>query len=93
MRSGQPARPQVSQCVGLSASDRKYPSSTDRSGTQRARLLRSRMTADSVAPWSSSSPSELRARPAVVHYADTGGPARRLLPFLCYSAQVCQARS
>ena len=47
--AGQPARPQVSRCVGLSASDRKYPALTGRSGTQRARRLRLRMTADSAA--------------------------------------------
>jgi len=74
MRSGSACGPQVSRYVGLSASDRKYPSSTGRSGTQRARHLRSRRTADSAAPWSLPSPSELRARPAVVHYADTGPP-------------------
>ena len=35
--AGQPACPQVSRCIGLSGSDRKYPALTVRSGTQRAR--------------------------------------------------------
>jgi hypothetical protein len=35
--AGQPARPQVSPCIGLSASDREFPPLTGRSGTQRAR--------------------------------------------------------
>ena len=35
--AGQPARPQVSRCIGLSASDREYLVLTGRSGTQRAR--------------------------------------------------------
>ena len=48
--AGQPACPQVSRCTGLSASDRKYPALTGRSGTQRARRLRLRMTADSAGP-------------------------------------------
>jgi hypothetical protein len=52
--AGQPARPQVSRRIGLSASDRKYPPSTGRSGTQRARGLQSRTTDDSLTPWSSS---------------------------------------
>jgi hypothetical protein len=34
---GQPARTQVSRCIGLSVSDRKFPPLTGRSGTQRAR--------------------------------------------------------
>ena len=36
LRGGQPVRPQVSRCIRLSASDRKYPALTGRSGTQRA---------------------------------------------------------
>jgi len=80
--AGQPARPQVSRCVGLSASDRKYPALTGRSGTQRARCLRSRMTAGSAAPWSSSpSPVLLTAswpRPALPRPL----PRTRLLPDL-----------
>ena len=35
--AGQPARTQVSRGIGLSASDRKFPSLTGRSGTQRPR--------------------------------------------------------
>jgi hypothetical protein len=35
--AGQPARPQVNRCTGLSGSDREYPALTGRSGTQRAR--------------------------------------------------------
>ena len=35
--AGQPARSQVSRCIGLSGSDRKFPPLTGRSGTQRAR--------------------------------------------------------
>ena len=42
--AGQPACPQVSRYIGLSTTDRKYPALTGRSGTQRARRLRSRMT-------------------------------------------------
>ena len=37
--AGQPARAQVSRCLGLSGSDREYPALTGRSGTQRARRL------------------------------------------------------
>jgi len=72
----------VSRCIGLSASDRKYPALTGRSGTQRARCLRSRMTAGSAAPWSSSpSPVLLTAswpRPALPRPL----PRTRLLPDL-----------
>jgi hypothetical protein len=50
----------VSRCLGLSGSDRKFPDLTGRSGTQRARRLRSRTTVATSAPWSSSPPSELR---------------------------------
>jgi hypothetical protein len=39
--AGQPARPQVSQPIGLSGSDREFPVLTGRSGTQRARRIRS----------------------------------------------------
>ena len=35
--AGQPARPQVSRCTGLSGSDHEFPALTGRSGTQRAR--------------------------------------------------------
>ena len=35
--AGQPACTQVSRCIGLSGSDRKFPALTDQSGTQRAR--------------------------------------------------------
>jgi hypothetical protein len=49
----------VSRCVGLSGSDRESPALTGRSGTQRARRLRSRTTVATSAPWSSSPPSEL----------------------------------
>jgi hypothetical protein len=44
----------------MSASDRKSPPLTGRSGTQRARRPGSRTTAGISAPWSSSSSSELR---------------------------------
>ena len=37
LRSGSPARPQVTRCMGLSGSDREYPVLTGRSGMQRAR--------------------------------------------------------
>ena len=57
---GQPACPQVSRCIGLSGSDREFPALTGRSGTQRARRLRSRTTVGTSAPWSSSPSSELR---------------------------------
>jgi hypothetical protein len=50
----------VSRCVGLSGSDRESPALTGRSGTQRARRLRSRTTVATSVPWSSSPPSELR---------------------------------
>jgi len=36
MRSGQPACPQVSRCIGLSGSDREFPALTGRSGTPSA---------------------------------------------------------
>jgi len=39
--AGQPARLQVSQPIGLSGSDREFPVLTGRSGTQRARRIRS----------------------------------------------------
>ena len=58
--AGQPACPQVSRCVGLSGSGREFPALTGRSGTQRARRLRSRTTVGSSPPWSSSPPSDLR---------------------------------
>jgi len=55
--AAQPACPQVSRCVpGRSGSGRKYLALTSRSGTQRARRLRSRMTVGTSAPWCSSSP-------------------------------------
>jgi hypothetical protein len=47
----------VSRCIRLPGSDRKYPALTGRSGTQRARCLRSRTT---VGAWSSSPLSDLR---------------------------------
>jgi hypothetical protein len=54
--AGQPARPQVSRCTGLSVSDRDFPTLTGRSGTQRARRRRcSCATHATSAPWSSSS--------------------------------------
>ena len=37
LAAGQPACPQVGRCIGLPASDRKYPALTGRSGTQWAR--------------------------------------------------------
>ena len=58
--AGRPACPQVSRCIGLSGSDRKFPALTGRSGTQRARRLRPRTTVDASAPWSSSPPGDLR---------------------------------
>ena len=39
--AGQPPCPQVSRCIGLSGSDRRFPELTGRSGTQRARRPRS----------------------------------------------------
>jgi hypothetical protein len=62
--AGQPACPQVSRCIGLSGSDRKFPALTGRSGTQRARRLRSRTTVGASAPWSSSPPTACRGWPA-----------------------------
>ncbi len=58
--AGQPAYSQVRRRIRLSASDRKFPSLTGRSGTQRARRLLSRTTVGSSAPWSSSPLSDLR---------------------------------
>ena len=58
--AGRPACTQVRWCTGLSGSDRKFPALTSRSGTQRARRLRSRTTAGAPAPWSSSPPTDLR---------------------------------
>jgi len=58
--SRRPACAQVSGQVGISASNRECPASTGRSGTQRARRLRSRTTVGAPAPWFSSPPSELR---------------------------------
>jgi hypothetical protein len=55
-----PVHAQVSRRVKVSVSDRGFPALTDRSGTQRARRLRSRTTVGAPAPWSSSPPSELR---------------------------------
>jgi hypothetical protein len=55
-----PACAQVSGQVGISASDRECPALTGRSGTQRARRLRSRTTVGTSPPWCSSSCSELR---------------------------------
>ena len=51
--AGQPARPQVSQCVRLSGSDREFPGLTGRSGTQRARRPPSRTTLRTSTPRSS----------------------------------------
>jgi hypothetical protein len=62
--AGQPVCPQVSRCIGLSGSDRKFPALTGRSGTQRARRLRLRTTAGASAPWSSSPPAACRGWPA-----------------------------
>jgi hypothetical protein len=50
----------VRRRTGLSASDRKFPPLTGRSGTQRARRLASHTTVGRSAPWSSSPPSDLR---------------------------------
>ena len=58
--AGQPASSQVSGGAGLSASDRDYPTLTGRSGTQRARRLRSRTAVGAPAPWFSSPPTDLR---------------------------------
>jgi len=58
--AGQPACSQVRRRIRLSASDRKFPPLTGRSGTQRARHLLLSPTPGSSAPWSSSPPSELR---------------------------------
>jgi hypothetical protein len=58
--AGQPAYSQVRRRIRLSASDRKFPRLTGRSGTQRARRLLPRMSVGSSAPWSSSPPSDLR---------------------------------
>ena len=58
--AGQPACSQVRRRIRVSASDRKSPPLTGRSGTQRARRPGSRTTAGTSAPWSSSSSSELR---------------------------------
>ena len=55
-----PVHAQVSRRVKVSVSDRGFPALTGRSGTQRARRLRSRTTLGVPAPWSSSPPSELR---------------------------------
>jgi hypothetical protein len=51
---------QVSRCIGLSGSDREFPALTGRSGTQRARRMRSCTTAGTSAPWSSAPPSDPR---------------------------------
>ena len=58
--AGQAACSQVKGRIRLSASDRKFPRLTGRSGTQRARRLLSRMPPDISAHWPSSPPSELR---------------------------------
>jgi hypothetical protein len=58
--AGRPACAQASRCIGLSGSDREFPALTGRSGTQRARRLRSRATVGTSAPWCSSPASELR---------------------------------
>ena len=55
-----PVCAQVVRQAEVPASDRKFPALTDRSGTQRARRLWSRTAFDTSAPWSSSSPSDLR---------------------------------
>ena len=46
--AGQPACSQVRRRIGLSGSDREFPALTGRSGTQRARRLRSRTTVGSL---------------------------------------------
>ena len=86
--AGQPACTQLSLCIGLSGSDRKYPALTGRSGTQPARRLRSRTTVGAPAPWSSSPPSELRIT-RVFSFAARGFKARRSFMF----ASCCRWRS
>jgi len=64
----------VSRRVGLSASDRKYPALTGRSGTQRgtsSAVVHDGGTA--AAPWSSSPPSDLRITLWVWHACGTPG--------------------
>jgi hypothetical protein len=80
--TGQPARPQVSRCVGLSASDRKYPALTGRSGTQRARRLRLRMTADSAGPGPRRHLPAWSRRPVRALSCPAPLPRTRLLPNL-----------
>jgi hypothetical protein len=58
--AGQPAYSLVRRRIELSASARKFPPLTGRSGTQRARHLRPRTAADTSVPWSSPPPSDLR---------------------------------
>ena len=73
--AGQPACSQVRRRIRVSASDRKSPPLTGRSGTQRARRPGSRTTAGTSAPWSSSSSSELRitrVSPCVAREPKTG---------------------
>ena len=53
--AGQPAYSLVRRRIRLSASDRKFPPLTGRSGTQRARRPRSR-DSWTLMPWSSSLP-------------------------------------
>ena len=62
--AGQPACPQVSGGIGLSGSGREFPALTGRSGTQRARPLRSRTAVGTSASWSLSSPGDLRGGPS-----------------------------
>jgi hypothetical protein len=61
MRSGSACFTHVSRCDGLPGSARESPPLTGRSGTQRARRLRSRRTVGTSAPWPSSLPSDLLA--------------------------------
>ena len=78
--AGQPACTQLSLCIGLSGSDRKYPALTGRSGTQRARRLRSRTAVGAPASGPSSPPSELHIT-RVFSFAARGFKARRSFMF------------
>jgi hypothetical protein len=68
-RPAPPAAIQVGGPVGLSASDREFPALTGRSGTQRARRLRSRLAVGTPLPpaacrgWPASGPGRLPPGP------------------------------
>ena len=86
--AGRPACTQVSRCTGLSGSDREFPALTGRSGTQRARRVRSRSTRSpsaALVPVITAAPMPVRGP----HYCPAQTLPRTRLPLVLTADGFC----